>query len=134
MMAMVCLMGIGLGVHAGRADAATRTWVGPDGGNWSDQNNWSPAGPLAATDDLEFDASAPATSNNDLVGLQITRLFFNGTHTVSGNEVSLFGLAVAGAAVSATVNLPLRLRGDQNWFIGFPTLGVNAPIDLSGFS
>jgi autotransporter-associated beta strand protein len=132
MMAIVCLMGIGLGVHISRVEAAVRTWVGPAGGNWSDQNNWSPAGPLVASDDLEF-TGAPTTSNNDLPGLQITRLSFTGTHTIGGNGVSLRDLALGGTTGDTTVDLPLTLLGNQDWYIGQPQLHMNGTVDLNGF-
>ena len=76
----------------------------------------------------------PATSNNDLVGLQITRLEFNGTHTIAGNGVSLWDLAVAGTATGdrdgqSAAHAAGRFRIGT---LASAQLAVNGTIDLNG--
>ncbi len=103
-------------MNAGAADAATRTWNGPNGGAWSNSNHWLPIGPIDPGDDLVFTvADADESSVNDLPALfALGRLTLEATHFISGNSVTL-STGIVASAGSPHVNLTILLGADQTW-------------------
>ena len=91
----------------------TRTWQGPQGGNWNTAANWSPAGVPSERDTLVFDSSsAEISSVNDIAGLTLSGISFAGTHSIalSGMAVSFRdGAGMAATSCSAEITLGLTL-------------------------
>ena len=98
----------------------TRNWTGADSANWSDPNNWSPAGLPASGDTLQFGEVSDnhRTMQNDLSGVQVTNLFFShNNYTVNGNAIvtaevynSADGYTDNGS-FTTTINCPLIFAG-----------------------
>ena len=82
------------GLMATSALATTRNWTGANSGNWSDPNNWSPAGTPANGDRLQFGfvSSSHNTMNNDIFGLDVAGLHFIANNfTLNGNTLLISG-------------------------------------------
>ena len=74
--------------------ATTRNWTGANSANWSDPNNWSPAGTPANGDYLQFGfvSSSHNTMNNDIFGLDVAGLHFIANNfTLNGNTLLISG-------------------------------------------
>ena len=75
------------------APAATSTWVGGSSTNWSDAANWSP--PVAPTNsDFLLFGGLNTTSNNNIAGLTVNGLTFNGNagaFTLGGSNLTHIG-------------------------------------------
>jgi len=100
------------------AFAATRTWTGAVSANWSDPNNWSPAGVPAAADALSFGSGAARTVMvNDLPsGTNFGPMSFSAPFSLSGNALTLTG-SIGGNGLSCSANLkvgasPLTIAGN----------------------
>src|SRR5205814_1411847 len=73
--------------HAG----TTYSWAGAASDQWTNPNNWNPVGVPSSGDSVAFPSGAAnLTNTNDLVGLSLTNIAFNGCcYTVGGNGVVL---------------------------------------------
>src|SRR5215813_2920437 len=98
------------------AQAATRTWQGGSI-NWSDPDNWSPAGPPQSGDDLVFPYRfcqvtelGCTTHNNDLNNLVVGRLTFTGNHTIGGNTITVTNGIFAAQDKSCLGNAPVVIN------------------------
>lgn len=83
-------------VLSSRSEAQSYTeWTG-SGNNWNTSSNWNPnSTPNNRYGQLEWKGNGNATSNNDLSGLNMWRLYFsdqNGakSYSLTGNSVNLF--------------------------------------------
>ena len=97
---------------------AERTWTGANSANWSDPNNWSPAGTPQNGDVLQFGyvSDSNRSMQNDIGNLNVESLSFaNNSYTISGNslDVSEGGIDNDGATgivadtFTTTINCPL---------------------------
>src|ERR1043166_2110083 len=115
--------------------AATKSWTGAAGGNWSNGANWADGTPPSAVDDLIF-GNTPATTSlvNDLpAGTAYRSMSFAANYDLNGNGFGLMrGMSTSGAG-NATINVPVSLAGSQTWF-GAIDLTPAAPIDLATFT
>ena len=95
--------------------AATDTWTGAGGGNWTDPTDWGGTAPVA-NDILQFDTNNNTTPNNDFTANTqfngITFLPTAGAFTLNGNNVLLGGdINDNNTANPQTINLGLVLNG-----------------------
>ncbi len=100
------------------APAATDTWVGGTGNNFSTTANWtysSGSGPVATGDSVVFGGAGSTTPNNDNTGFTYGVIGFAGTtaYTVGGNAFTLAsgGSITNGGAVFQTINNNISLTG-----------------------
>jgi hypothetical protein len=121
-------------VASGRADAATRTWNGSVNDLWTTAGNWSPAGPLAADDDLVFPAVLQDISTNDYPGtLTVHSISFQGTHLVhsGGGTIALSGSLSVSPSVAVNFYPAISLLADQTWTTGADSfLYLEGDVDL----
>ncbi|HEX3071940.1 MAG TPA: hypothetical protein VHX14_25475, partial [Thermoanaerobaculia bacterium] len=92
--------------------ATTKAWTGAVSGNWSNPQNWSPQTVPAAGEALVFPAGLTNnTVTNDMAGVVVGPVTFNGTYTLNGNELTLMGDLATDDHVNETFvcNAPLRL-------------------------
>jgi len=98
------------------ASATDRNWTGANSANWSDPNNWSPAGTPQDGDGLYFGISTINDSHrqmfNDLVNLSVNSLYFvNNDYQIDGNALTasliLSGVEVNLDSYTTTINCPL---------------------------
>ena len=109
---------VALGLLAGSADAATRTWTGAVSGLWSDAGNWGGIAPVAG-DDLVFPVGALNTTNtNDLppgtMFNSVSLINPQGSYALTGSGILLGpgGMIIGG---NVTLGLSLTLAADQTW-------------------
>jgi len=113
------------------AAAITRSWTGSVSNNFSEPNNWSPAGVPAASDALVFPA---ATLNNDLpAGTSLGPLTFNGGAILSGNPLTLTGDVTFDPSGFPTFNCSADLKIGATLTLGEAlTSNYNDAIDVNG--
>ncbi len=90
--------------------ATNRSWTGNVSGNWSDPNNWDPAGVPANGDALSFESGSHKTMLNDLFNLSLEGLAFtdNSDYVLNGNPFGFLYLNLdPGGSGSLTVNCSL---------------------------
>src|SRR5262249_17321735 len=70
--ASICISGVAI------ASAANRNWTGAVNANWSEPNNWSPAGIPQSGDDLSFGFvdDSHRSMVNDVTALSVDVMFF----------------------------------------------------------
>ncbi|MEK6373466.1 MAG: Ig-like domain repeat protein [Acidobacteriota bacterium] len=111
-----------------------RTWTGALDANWSNPNNWSPAGVPAAGDVLTFPADASHTDmENDLApGFSVGRMSFFGGYGLGGNPLTLLGDVVfeGSSGSTSTFNADLTLGGPVT--IRMPNAVINGGVDVNG--
>ncbi|HEY6137924.1 MAG TPA: Ig-like domain-containing protein, partial [Thermoanaerobaculia bacterium] len=116
---------------AGRAVAADRSWTGAADANWSNPQNWSPAGVPAAGDALTFPA---AQSRRSVVfdmpaGTSVGPMNVLGDYAFSGNRMTLTGdVSFDGASVfdnDLTIGASLAFRQPL-------AVTINGGIDVNG--
>src|SRR4051812_44108205 len=86
--------------------AATRTWIGSDGGVFSNAANWAGGAP-ASGDRIVFVGNGSAT--NDLAGISFASLATSGTRTFMGNFSFSTATPISGtgnATFAGTVTVP----------------------------
>jgi fibronectin-binding autotransporter adhesin len=113
--------------------AATKTWTGAVDTSFSTAGNWSPSGAPVNGDDLVFDntglTGAQLNPNNDMVGLSISQITFQGTDTedfiVDGNSFTLTGNIMTASVSFAEIDNPIVLGTNVQVFSG-------GNIDLTG--
>ncbi|HEV8431800.1 MAG TPA: Ig-like domain-containing protein [Thermoanaerobaculia bacterium] len=72
--------------------AITRNWVGSVSSNWSEPNNWSPAGVPTAADSLVFPSSGSTTKNDLPAPTTVGPIHFSGgNNNLSGNALTVTG-------------------------------------------
>ncbi|HKS23929.1 MAG TPA: Ig-like domain repeat protein [Thermoanaerobaculia bacterium] len=111
--------------------AATKTWNGSAGDNWSNAANWNEGTPPQAGDELVFPMLGSATQhlNNDLdAATAYGSMHFVGTYDVNGNGVTLGG-DITG---NPTFHVPIALAASQTWY-GDVKLDTDAPLDLGPY-
>lgn len=113
------------------AQAATKTWTGLSligSGQWSDAQNWTPAGAPAAGDALVFPANALRLSNTNNLAADTAfgNITLAGPYDLHGNRVTLNGLVT----VSHNCDLHLALRLGAN--VTLSTVGPNVKAELLG--
>ena len=133
-LALAC---VSLLMLASSASASNYIWTGASetSHNWSDAANWGGTAPSGTVGTLEFPelTSAACTANpttaacyetdNDIGGLSMNAISFNGPYSVSydGCDVCLPGEAItlgAGgltASDSISLNIPITLSAPQTW-------------------
>lgn len=130
-------------LHAGQAQTATVSWVGPARGNWLDAVNWSGGLLPAAGDDVQlgvFDTviTTPAVAGR-VTGTGTLRVFSFGGNTLAlSGDSALGGLTMEGGSFSNSANTVIA--GELNWRSGnINGLGTtraegSATLDLAGGS
>jgi autotransporter-associated beta strand protein len=134
----------------------SRNWTGANSANWSDPNNWSPAGIPSTDDYLTFGAVGDANPSmvNDLTNLQVLGLdFVVNNYQIDGNALQTRGINASSlelgdppqynnVSFNVTVNCPI-IFGDEGGVINADSpdgifsqstinLYVNGPIILQG--
>ena len=107
------------GATVAPAAAATRTWVGPNGGQWSVAVNWNENAVPADGDDLVFSALGSAASNNDLT-ITVNSISLSTSHGIfcGSNELGLTaGITGSIPGVIVALNCTVRLAGPQTWTV-----------------
>src|SRR4051794_22665120 len=97
--------------------AATKSWTGAAGSNWSDGNNWSDGTAPAAGDDLVFGPAPPHQSiTNDLPpGMVFHSISFTGPYFVEGNALGVTaGITTSGKGIGG-LQMPISLLASQTW-------------------
>jgi autotransporter-associated beta strand protein len=125
------------------AFAANRAWTGAVNGNWSEPNNWDPAGMPQNGDYLSFGGNHTSMVN-DLVNLSVGTLYFadNTDYSLSGNSLTFGQIAIqpVGSA-TVTINCALIVQGGAFIYAGanvpiftdnVGTLHLNGPITING--
>lgn len=115
--------------------AATKSWTGAAGGNWSNGANWADGTPPVAGDDLAFgNTAANRVMVNDLpAGTVYRSMSFAQQYDLSGNALGLSrGMSASGAG-DAVVRVPIAITGAQTWFGAIATTDT-APIDLGPYT
>jgi hypothetical protein len=113
--------------------AATKTWTGAVDTSFSTAGNWSPSGAPVNGDDLVFDntglTGAQLNPNDDMVGLSVGSLTFQGTGTESfmldGNSFTLTGNIMTPSTSFVGINNPIVLGSNVQ-------LLSDGTVDLSG--
>lgn len=120
--------------------AATLTWTGATGTNWSAPGNWTPAQSPASGDQLTLNTSSPnLPTTNDLAGVDLfaVALAAGSTNlTVGGNAISIqSGGQIANNASGRTlmINVPITLNGPATFSSSnFGVLEIVQPIGGTG--
>ncbi|HEX3070613.1 MAG TPA: Ig-like domain repeat protein [Thermoanaerobaculia bacterium] len=114
--------------------SALKAWTGAVSGNWSNPQNWSPQTVPAAGETLVFPAGLTNnTVTNDMAGVVVGPVTFNGTYTLNGNELTLMGDLATDDHVNETFvcNAPLRLGASV--YLGEQGASTyNGAIDVNG--
>jgi fibronectin-binding autotransporter adhesin len=108
------------------AFAGQVVWNGSTDANWSTAANWTPAATPTAGDDVVLTGAGTNPTNQDIGGLSINSLTFDGTatsaFTVSGSGISLSSsgttISVDPAAADHTLAVDLTLNNASSWSIG----------------
>lgn len=125
---------------AAQLDAATRTWTGAAGNNWTTASNWTEGSAPVAGDDLVFPANGAnqSTANNDFPnGTLFNSIFFSGgSYTLSGNSIVLGRGGVDVNNGVHRISMPVTLAAAQTWVLNRDSFGVsvNDGIDLNGMA
>src|SRR5438552_12170629 len=100
------------------ADAVFRVWTGASV-NWSNPNNWNPAGAPQPGDDLHFPFGvANLTSSNDIAGIALNSMLFNAPIYLRGPAVTVSN-GITSSVISpgmVTVECPVVLGSDEHFF------------------
>ncbi len=105
------------------ASAATKTWVGGSGANWSTAANWSPSGAPIAGDLVQF--NSPATSNANLGTVAIGAVVFgansggsviNGTIRINAAAAPASNFEDNATGAANTINANIVLSAGRSWF------------------
>jgi|GEM_PF-6422409 len=100
------------------ASAATKTWVGGSGANWSTAANWSPSGAPLAGDLVQF--NSPATSNANLGAVAIIGIILgpnsggtviNGAVTINASILSVNIDDQSTSATASQINATVAITG-----------------------
>lgn len=120
----------------GGASAATKTWIGSNGSQWSVPANWSPSGSPVDGDSLVFPSTASIRiTTNDISNLTVVGLQFTSSgYTISGNALTVSG--TYGTTGGNTINAPLTFVGTAFTLNGDTFSDVNttsaSPISFVG--
>lgn len=108
---------------------AVHTWTGAGGnGNWSNAANWTGGAPAAAESNvtLDFPAGiANSATNDDVAGLTLQSISFEGIYTVGGQAISTNGSIASSGIGSAIITNNITLTGDT-------TLHLSGQLNLAG--
>jgi len=115
--------------------SAPKVWSGAVNSLWSNSGNWVGGIGLVAGDRIEFPASASnKTNTNDLSGLVLTSVTFNGgPYTLGGNALALSG-GITNSSFGNSLNLPVQITAGQTFNNGAGILTFNVPIDVQSFT
>jgi hypothetical protein len=93
--------------------ATTYSWTGTSSNAWSNPSNWNPVGVPANGDSVAFPSGAAnLTNTNDLTGLSLLNMAFNGSgYTVGGNGVVLTN-SLTSVSTNNVVNLPIDVQAN----------------------
>ena len=100
------------------ASAATKTWVGGSGANWSTAANWSPSGAPIAGDLVQF--NSPATSNANLGAVAIIGIILgpnsggtviNGAVTINASILTINIDDQSTSATASQINATVAITG-----------------------
>jgi len=100
------------------ASAATKTWVGGSGANWSTAANWSPSGAPLAGDLVQF--NSPATSNANLGAVAIIGIILgpnsggtviNGAVTINAATLTINIDDQSTSATASQINATVAITG-----------------------
>ena len=105
------------------ASAATKTWVGGSGANWSTAANWSPSGAPIAGDLVQFNSAV--TSTADLGTVAIGAVVFgansggsviNGTIRINAAAAPASNFEDNATGAANTINANIVLSAGRSWF------------------
>lgn len=125
------------------SSADVRQWTGAVSANWSNPNNWNPAGAPVSGDSLRFDGGGNHTMLNDVPNLTLWELaFMGGDFVLNGNPINLTNVNSSSVWVttyggSITINCALILTAKtefQVWpyYGSSGSLRLNADVNLNG--
>ena len=105
---------------------AAHTWTGANSANWSDAGNWVGGAPSASESNvtLDFPQGGAPNSNNDISGLIIQSMTFEGGYNLNGNSFTLDQSITSGpVALNVSNNMSFSSLatisvGYQAWFGG----------------
>ncbi|HOX01975.1 MAG TPA: autotransporter-associated beta strand repeat-containing protein [Candidatus Paceibacterota bacterium] len=117
--------------------AATRTWTGDAGGNWSVSANWTPSGAPASGDSLTFPALGAGKTyamTNNLAGRSFGALAFTGSgYTLRGNAFNLAnGITASAPSGNNTIEADVTLGASQTFAVASAILTLNGGLGLNG--
>jgi autotransporter-associated beta strand protein len=104
---------IGAGVGAGQA--ATKTFIGANGANWSDPATWQGGVPPVDGDDVVFPAGPNANSTNDINFLDLRSIAAATTHVIHGIALTVSDGVTSDAPWFLRLSAPVTLNGNQEW-------------------
>jgi autotransporter-associated beta strand protein len=104
---------IGAGLGAGQA--ATKTFIGPNLGNWSVPGHWFEGAPPVDDDDVVFPVGAAANSTNDIGGLDLRSITAGANHRIHGIGLTVSDGVVSDGPWSLRLSVIVVLNGDQEW-------------------
>src|SRR5579884_3671686 len=133
----IVVLALSLAAHL---SAATRTWTGAAGNNWTVASNWSGGSAPVAGDDLVFPASGANqnTTTNDFPSgtLFHSIVFSGGGYSLNGN-----GFTIGAGGISVTDGLhsiypTITLGAPQTWVLatGSAAIGIPGAINLNGMA
>jgi hypothetical protein len=120
----------------GEADAATKTWTGATGSQWSNAANWSPPGAPVNGDALVFPGAASTLiTTNDLSNLAVADVQFTTSgYTIGGNALTITG--AYNSTGGNTISAPLTFVGAGKTLSGDTFAAVNvtnaSPVSFVG--
>ncbi len=110
--------------------AATTTWNGSAGSDWSTPSNWSNGVP-GATSDVVLTGSGSQPTNQNIPGLVIASLTFDATATtpitVGGSGLTLTSLTVNAGSADHAIAVGVALGASSTW-----TIGTGRTLTMSG--
>ena len=125
--------------------AATSTWTGAAGNNWTIATNWKEGGAPVAGDDLVFPASGAnqQTTNNDFpANTSFNSIAFTGgSYRLGGNAITIGAGGIhtthsAGGTDSQfhSIHMPVTLGASQTWFLvtEHSAVALDSPLNLNG--
>src|SRR4051812_47305231 len=125
---------------AAQLDAATRTWTGAAGTDWTTASHWTGGSAPVAGDDLVFPANGAnqSTANNDFPDgtLFNSILFSGGSYTLSGNSIALGRGGIDATDGVHRISMAVMLATAQTWVLNRGSFGVsvNGGTDLNGMA
>lgn len=126
-----------LALSAASMAAATRTWTGAQGNNWSNPANWSPVGLPAPGESLSFPAWAPLHMVDDLPsGTVVGPMSFEGEGSLTGNALTLtgdIGYVSSPSAAAFPISNDLTLGANITIYQAFGK-SFNGAIDVHGYT
>lgn len=119
--AWLTTVGLLLALLPAPAAAATHTWTGANGLNWSDAGNWTGGAPTVGESNLALVFPGGSTNcggTNDIVGLTVASISLGNGCGITGNAITLTGgLTSTSSATPDTLDMNVALAGSQTFMV-----------------